>query len=83
MYARKQRLQLCVFCGWFVGLVESVQEIFVPPWLIWSAQYKIFFPPVHYFNFFVPIAQHAGQAEMLGRLSLSIYVSLVIILQEN
>jgi hypothetical protein len=32
--------------------------------------------PVHYFNLFFPIAQHAGQADVLGRLSLSMYVSL-------
>ncbi len=32
--------------------------------------------PVHYFNLFFPIAQHAGQADVLGRLSLNMYVSL-------
>jgi hypothetical protein len=32
-----------ILLGWFVGLVESVQEIFVLPLLLWSAQYKIFF----------------------------------------
>ncbi len=32
--------------------------------------------PVHYFNLFFPIAQHAGQADVLGRLSLSKNVSL-------
>ncbi len=41
-----------------------------------SALYKIFFPPVHYLNFFVSIAQHARQADVVGRLSLSMYVSL-------
>ncbi len=36
------------------------------------AQYKIFFSlAVHYFNSFVPIAQQAGQAAVLDRLSLS------------
>ncbi len=29
---------------WFVGLVMPVQEIFLMPWLLLSAQYKIFFP---------------------------------------
>jgi hypothetical protein len=33
---------------------------------------NIFFLTVHYFNSFVPIAQEAGQAAVLGRLSLSI-----------
>ncbi len=31
------------FLGWFFGLVMPVQEIFVLPWLLLSAQYKIFF----------------------------------------
>ncbi len=30
---------------------------------------------VHYLNYFVPIAQQAGQAAVLGRLSLSMCVS--------
>jgi hypothetical protein len=33
---------------------------------------NIFFLTVHYFNAFVPIAQQAGQAAVLGRLSLSV-----------
>ncbi len=56
-------------------LVLSVKEIFVLPWLLWSAQYKIFFfLTVHCFNSFVPIAQQAGQAAVLGRLSLSMRI---------
>ncbi len=48
-----------------------MKEISVLPWLVQSAQYKIFFSSlVHYFNAFVPIAQQAGQAAMLGHLSL-------------
>jgi hypothetical protein len=31
------------FLDWFVGLVVPVQEIFGLPWLLCSAQYKIFF----------------------------------------
>jgi hypothetical protein len=39
------------FLSWFVGLVVPVQEVFVLHWLLWSAQYKIFyFLTVHYFN---------------------------------
>jgi hypothetical protein len=33
---------------------------------------NIFFRTVHYFNSFVHIAQQAGQADVLGRLSLSV-----------
>jgi hypothetical protein len=33
---------------------------------------KYFFLTVHYFNSFVPIAQQAGQAAVLGRLSLTV-----------
>ncbi len=33
---------------------------------------NIFFLTVHYFNDFVPIAQQAGQAAMLGRLSVRV-----------
>jgi hypothetical protein len=40
------------------------------PWLLWSAQYKIFFfLAIHYFHLCVPIAQQAGQADVHGRLS--------------
>ncbi len=38
--------------------------------LVGPAQYKMFFP--HYFNSFFLIAQQAGQAAVLGRLSLSV-----------
>ncbi len=37
---------------------------------------KYFFLTVHYLNSFVPIAQQAGQAAVLGRLSLSVSLSL-------
>jgi hypothetical protein len=33
---------------------------------------NIFFLTVQYFNYFFPIAQQAGQAAVLGRLSLSV-----------
>jgi hypothetical protein len=36
---------------------------------------NIFFLTVHFFNFFVPIAQQASQAAVLGRLSLIVCVS--------
>jgi hypothetical protein len=42
--------------------------------LVGTVQY-IFFLNVHYFNLFVLIAQQAGQAAVLGRMSLSISVS--------
>ncbi len=31
------------FLGWFVRFVVSVQETFILPWLLWSAQHKILF----------------------------------------
>ncbi len=63
------------FLGWFVGLGVPIQEIFVLPWLLKSAQYNIYvILSVHYFNSFVPIAQQASQAAVLGRLSLSVYL---------
>ncbi len=37
---------------------------------------KYFFLNVHYFNSFVPLAQQAGQAAVLGRLSLSVCLCL-------
>ncbi len=52
------------FCSSLAALVGPVQNIF--------------FLTVHYFNFFVPIAQHAGQAAVLGGLSL--YVCLWFVL---
>ncbi len=39
---------------------------------------NIFFLTLHLFNFFVPIAQQAGQAAVLGRLSLSTDLSWVL-----
>ncbi len=46
------------FCSALAALVGPVENIF--------------FLTVHYFNYFFPIAQQAGQAAMLGRLSLSV-----------
>ena len=46
------------FCSALAALVGTVQNIF--------------FLTVDYFNYFFPIAQQAGQAAVLGRLSLSI-----------
>jgi hypothetical protein len=43
----------------------------------WSST-KYFFHPVHYFNFFVHIVQQAGQAAVLGRLSLSISLKILL-----
>jgi hypothetical protein len=47
---------------------------FLQPWLLLSAQNQIYFLflILHCFNSFVPIAQQAGQAAVLGRLSLSV-----------
>jgi hypothetical protein len=45
------------FCSALAALVGPVQNIF--------------FLTVHYFTSFVPIAQHAGRAALLGRLSLN------------
>jgi hypothetical protein len=61
------------FLGWFVGLVVPIQEIFFLPLLLYSRpSTKYFFRlTVHYFNAFVPIAQQARQAAVLGRLSLN------------
>jgi hypothetical protein len=49
------------FCSALAALVGPIQNIF--------------FLPVHYFNSFVPMPQQAGQAAVLGRLSLSVFVS--------
>jgi hypothetical protein len=65
------------FLGWFVGFVVPVQEIFVMPWLhdkVGPVQ-NIFFLTAHYFSVLVPTAKQAGQAVVLGRLSLSVCVS--------
>ncbi len=44
------------FLGWFVGFDVPEQEIFVLRWLLWSAQYKIFFfLTLHNFTSFVRI----------------------------
>jgi hypothetical protein len=42
------------------------------PWLLKSARTNVFFLTVYYFNSFVPIAQQAGQAAVLGRPSLTV-----------
>ncbi len=42
------------FLGGFVGLIVPVQETVILPWLIWSAQYKIFFPHRTLFQFMCP-----------------------------
>ncbi len=55
-----------LFLGWFVGLSMPVQETFILPWLLWSAQYKIFFPTIHYFNLYVPVAQQPRQGSRAG-----------------
>ena len=56
-----------------------IQEIFVQPWLhaLVGPVQNICFLTVQDFKSFVPIAQQAGQAIVLGRLSLSKYVFLV------
>jgi hypothetical protein len=70
------------FLGWFVGLVVHVEDIFILPWLLWSAQCKIvFFLIVHYFTFCVSVDQQPGQAVVLGRRSLYLCVSGLYILQ--
>jgi hypothetical protein len=53
------------FCPFFAVLVGPVQHIF--------------FLVVHYFNSFVPIAQQAEQAVVLGRLSLSMCLWIYLI----
>ncbi len=55
----------------FVGLVVPVQEtLFCLGCSSWPST-KYIFLTIHHFNSFVPIAQQAGHAAMLGRLSLS------------
>ncbi len=55
----------------FVGRVVPVQEtLFCLNCSSWPST-KYIFLTIHYFNSFVPIAQQAGQAAILGRLSLS------------
>ncbi len=73
------RLKVSKFLGWFVGLVVPVQEISVLPLAALVDQVQnIFFLTGDYFNSFVPIAQQAGQAAALGRLSHSMHVTLVL-----
>ncbi len=55
---RASRARTRDFCPALDGLVGPVQNIF--------------FLTVHYFNSFVPVAQQAGQAAVLGRLSLNV-----------
>ncbi len=53
------------FCSALAALVGPVQYIFSSPYTIYCI----------YFNYFVPIAQQAGRAAVLGRLSHSVHVS--------
>ncbi len=59
------------FLDWFVWLSRAGTIDFCSALaaLVGPQQY-MFFLTVHYFNFFVSIAQQAGQAAVLGRLSL-------------
>jgi hypothetical protein len=61
--------------GWFVGLVVPVQEIFVLPWLLLSAQYKIFFRRCPLFQFVCPHRQAIWAGCRAGS-PVSYYVSL-------
>ncbi len=61
--------------GWFVVLVVPVQEIIVCHGCSSRPRTKRIFLTVHFLSSFVPIAQQAGQAVVLGRLSLR-YASL-------
>jgi hypothetical protein len=58
--------------GWFIGLVMPVQEIFSALATLAGPVQKFVFLTVHYFSYFVPIAQQAGQAAVRGRLSLNV-----------
>ncbi len=49
-----------------------VQEIFILSWLLWSAQYNIFFPRRTLFQLYVPIAKQPGRVVVQGRLSLKV-----------
>jgi hypothetical protein len=40
--------------SWFIGLVVQVKDIFVLPWLLWLAEYKIFFPTRTLFQLIYP-----------------------------
>ncbi len=49
-----QRVQMKEsFLGWFVGLVVPFQETFILPWLLWSAQYKIWFSSPYTISIYV------------------------------
>jgi hypothetical protein len=65
------------FLGWFVGLVVSIQEIFVLQYLGCSSRpvQTIIFLTEIYFSSFVPIAQQSGQASALGLLYVIVRVS--------
>jgi hypothetical protein len=54
-------------CSWLLGLAVPVQEIFVQPWLLLSAQYKIFISPhCTVYTFSVPLSPWPSK---LGRQS--------------
>jgi hypothetical protein len=63
-----------LFAWLFVGLVVPVQETFILPWLLWSAQYKIFFssPYTAVYQFMFPHRPANWQAVVQGRLSLNV-----------
>jgi hypothetical protein len=60
------------FLGWFVGLVVLVQEIWSCLGCSSRLGKNIFYLTGRYFNSFVLITQQAGQAAVLGRLSLGV-----------
>jgi hypothetical protein len=68
-----QRVQMKGALPWLVRWeCRAGTRVFCSTLAALVAQYKIYFFPrrtVHFFNFFVLIAQQAGQAIMLGRLS--------------
>jgi|688.fasta_scaffold460044_2 hypothetical protein len=55
-----------------IGFLMPVQAIFVLLAAVVGPVRNIFFLSVHYLNSFLPIAQHAGQAVMQGRQSLTV-----------
>jgi hypothetical protein len=63
-------VQMKVVLSWLVAM----QEIFVLPWLLFLAQYKTFFPNRTLFQFIRSLSQQAGQAVVLGRLSLLVHI---------
>ncbi len=64
------------FLVWFVGHIVLIQEIFSLPWLPKSAQLKKIFPYHTLFQCICPHRTATWQAVVLGRLSLSMYLSL-------